>query len=145
MINDTMIFYADNLPGAGRRSERGFTLMELLIVMAILATMTAIAIPVYLTNIKRARETRLQHDLWVMREAIDKYTVDKEKAPLALQDLVGAGYIRAVPEDPITKSADTWQVEFETESLTKDAPPGIRDVKSGADGNDSNGKPYHEY
>jgi general secretion pathway protein G len=91
------------------------------------------------------REIRLQHDLWVMREAIDKYTVDKEKAPQSLQDLVTAGYLRAVPEDAITKSIDTWQTENESESLTKDAPVGIRDVKSGAEGTDSNGKAYSEY
>ena len=122
------------------RSQRGFTFLELLIVMTILAILATVAIPVYLQNIKHARETRLIHDLWVMREAIDKYTVDKEKAPLSLQDLVTAGYLRAVPEDAITKSTETWQTEMETEPLTKDAPPGIRNVKSGAEGADSNGK-----
>ncbi len=138
-----------------RRSERarhprlsgqgGFTFLELLIVMTILAILASVAIPAFLTNIKRARETRLQHDLWVMREAIDKYTVDKEKAPISLQDLVSAGYLRAVPEDAISKSSDTWQLEMETEKLSQDAPTGIRNVKSGAEGADSNDKPYSEY
>ena len=130
---------------ARQRGQRGFTFLELLIVMTILAILATVAIPAFLTNIKRARETRLQHDLWVMREAIDKYTVDKEKAPQSLQDLVTAGYLRAVPEDALTKSIDTWQLENESESLTKDAPVGIRNVKSGAEGTDSNGKPYSEY
>lgn len=127
------------------RGQRGFTFLELLIVMTILAILATVAIPAFLTNIKRARETRLQHDLWVMREAIDKYTVDKEKAPLSLQDLVTAGYLRAVPEDAISKTTDTWQLEMETEKLSQDAPAGIRNVKSGAEGTDSNGKPYNEY
>ncbi len=127
------------------RRHRGFTFLELLIVMTILAILAAVAIPTFLTNIRRARETRLQHDLWVMREAIDKYTVDKEKEPQTLQELVTAGYLRAIPEDPITKQVDTWRVEFETETLSQDTPPGIRDVKSGAEGTDSNGKPYNEY
>ena len=127
------------------RWQRGFTFLELLIVMTILAILVVVAVPVFLTNIKHAREVRLQHDLFVMREAIDKYTVDKEKAPQTLQDLVSAGYLRAVPEDPITRSTDTWRTEFEDEPLTLDATPGIRDVKSGAEGTDSNGKPYSEY
>jgi general secretion pathway protein G len=125
--------------------QRGFTFLELLIVMTILAILVVVAVPVFLTNIKHAREVRLQHDLFVMREAIDKYTVDKEQAPPTLQDLVTAGYLRALPEDPITRSTETWQVEMETETLRQDAQPGIRDVKSGAEGTDTNGKPYSEY
>ncbi len=127
------------------RGQGGFTFLELLIVMTILAILATVAIPAYLHNIKHARETRLLHDLWVMREAIDKYTVDKEKAPLSLQDLVTSGYLRAVPEDAISKSIDTWQLEMETEKISQDAPAGIRNVKSGAEGADSNGKPYSEY
>ena len=134
-------------PAAGPSStrQRGFTFLELLIVMTILAILAVVAVPSFLKNIKHARETRLQHDLWVMREAIDKYTVDKEKAPQSLQDLVSAGYLRAVPEDAITRSAETWRVEIESETLSQDATPGIRDVKSGAEGTDANGKPYSEY
>jgi general secretion pathway protein G len=127
------------------RRQRGFTFLELLIVMTILAILAVVAVPVFLTNIKHARETRLHHDLVVMREAIDKYTVDKEKAPQSLQELVSAGYLKFLPEDPITKSTDTWRIEMETETILPDATPGIRDVKSGAEGTDSNGKPYSEY
>ena len=110
--------------------------------MAILAV---VAIPTFMTNIRRARETRLQHDLLIMRDAIDKYTVDKEKAPQSLQELVSGGYLRTLPEDPITKSADSWRIEMESESVDSKVPPGIRDVKSGADGSDLNGKPFNEY
>ncbi len=127
------------------RRQRGFTFLELLIVMTILAILAVVAIPVFMTNIKRARETRLQHDLYVMREAIDKYTVDKEKAPASLQELVTGGYLRALPEDAITHSTETWRIEMETETLSPNVSPGIRDVKSGAEGTDTNGKPYSEY
>lgn len=128
-----------------QQKQHGFTFLELLIVITIMAILASVAIPMFMTNINRARETRLQQDLFVMRDGIDKYTVDKEKAPQSLQDLVTSGYLRAVPEDPITRSTDTWRLEMETESLSKDVPPGIRNVKSGADGADSNGKPYSEY
>jgi general secretion pathway protein G len=128
-----------------QQKQHGFTFLELLIVITIMAILASVAIPMFMTNINRARETRLQQDLFVMRDGIDKYTVDKEKAPQSLQDLVTSGYLRAVPEDPITRSTDSWRLEMESESLSKDAPPGIRNVKSGADGADSNGKPYSEY
>jgi general secretion pathway protein G len=125
--------------------QRGFTFLELLIVMTILAILAMVAIPSFMTNIRRARETRLQHDLVIMRDAIDKYTVDKEKAPQSLQDLVSGGYLRAMPEDPITRSSDSWRIEMESESVDSQTPPGIRNVKSGADGNDLNGKAFSEY
>ena len=128
---------------AGRQS--GFTFLELLIVMTIMAILASVAIPTFMAHIRSARETRLQQDLMVMRDAIDKYTVDKEKAPQNLQELVSGGYLRALPEDPITRSTDSWRIEMESESLSKDAPPGIRNVHSGADGNDQNGKAFSEY
>ena len=127
------------------KTQRGFTFLELMIVMAIMAILAMVAIPTFLTNIRHARETRLQQDLMVMRDAVDKYTVDKEKAPQSLQELVSGGYLRTVPEDPITRSTDSWRIEMESETLTKDASPGIRNVKSGADGADSNGKQFNEY
>lgn len=125
--------------------QGGFTFLELLIVMTILAILAMVAIPTFMTNIRRARETRLQHDLIIMRDAIDKYTVDKEKAPASLQDLVSGGYLRALPEDPITRSSDSWRIEMESAAIDSKTPPGIRDVKSGADGSDLNGKAFSEY
>ena len=128
-----------------KRFESGFTLMELVIVMTIVAILVVVALPVYVTHIKRAREIVLKQDLDEMRRAIDKYTVDKEKAPAQLSDLVSAGYIRKIPEDPITRSSTTWQVEMETESPSPDNPPGINNVKSGADGTGTDGVAYKDY
>jgi general secretion pathway protein G len=130
---------------ARAKSERGFTLMELVIVMTVIAILLAVALPIYVTHIRRAREIVLKQDLDEMRRAIDKFTVDKEKAPSSLDELVQAGYLRSVPVDPMTKTADTWQIEMETETTLPDAAPGIKDVRSGAEGADSQGKPYSEY
>lgn len=130
---------------ARAKSERGFTLMELVIVMTVIAILLAVALPIYVTHIRRAREIVLKQDLDEMRRAIDKFTVDKEKAPSSLDELVQAGYLRSVPVDPMTKTADTWQIEMETETTLPDAAPGIKDVRSGAEGADSQGKPYTEY
>jgi len=124
--------------------EKGFTLMELVIVMTVMAILLAMALPIYVTHVKRAKEIVLKQDLDEMRRAIDKYTIDKERAPQSLQDLVGS-YLRAVPVDPITKSADTWQVEMETEAPSPDVAPGIINVRSGAEGNDTSGRAYSEY
>lgn len=125
-------------------NQRGFTFLELMIVMAILAILAVVAIPTYLSNIKRARETRLQHDLWVMNQAIDSYTVDKEKAPEGLQDLVSAGYLRAIPGDAVNNnSTDSWL--YECKGDLSQGTASVCQVKSGAEGNDSNGKPYSEY
>lgn len=128
----------------GLKFEKGFTLMELVIVMTVMAILLAMALPVYVTHVKRAKEIVLKQDLDEMRRAIDKYTIDRERAPQSLQDLVG-GYLRAVPVDPITKSADTWQVEMETEAPSPDVPPGIINVRSGAEGSDTSGRAYSEY
>ncbi|HZN11110.1 MAG TPA: prepilin-type N-terminal cleavage/methylation domain-containing protein [Blastocatellia bacterium] len=124
--------------------EKGFTLMELVIVMTVMAILLAMALPIYVTHVKRAKEIVLKQDLDEMCRAIDKYTIDKERAPQSLQDLVGS-YLRAVPVDPITKSADTWQVEMETEAPSPDVAPGIINVRSGAEGNDTSGRAYSEY
>lgn len=128
-----------------RNRAAGFTLMELVIVMTVVAILMAVAIPIFITNIKRAKEVVLKTNLDEMRRAIDKYTVDKEKAPQTLQDLVTAGYLRSVPVDPLTRSSDTWRIEMETETASSDIPPGIKDVRSGAEGTDVEGKPYSEY
>src|SRR5271155_2301753 len=88
--------------------ERGFTLVELIIVMAVIGILLTIAIPAYVQSIKRAKEAVLKEDLHTMRVAIDQYTVDKEKAPQSLEDLVQAGYLKVVPIDPMTSRNDTW-------------------------------------
>ncbi|HZS08102.1 MAG TPA: hypothetical protein VFD58_24930 [Blastocatellia bacterium] len=92
-----------------------------------------------------AKEVMLLQSLDSMRRAIDNYTVDKQRAPQSLQELVKAGYLKTIPIDPIIKSAETWITEMEDEPFSPKAPAGIRNVLSGAKGKDSVGKAYSEY
>ncbi len=124
-------------------TERGFTFMELLIVMVIVAILAAVAIPRYLKHMQRAKEVVLQQNLWAMRRAIDYYSTDKEKPPASLQDLVSAGYLREIPKDPLCSDC-TW-IEVPSQSDDANSVGGIGDVKSSTQGNDSNGKAYSEY
>src|SRR6201989_3647133 len=99
----------NELPTRPSRSrEQGFTLLELMIVMVVISLLAAIAIPAYTSNIKHAREAVLNKDLHVLRQAIDSYTVDKQKAPQSLDDLVQSGYLKVMPIDPFTHRSDTW-------------------------------------
>lgn len=125
------------------RTEQGFTLLELMIVMTIIGLLAAIAIPSYVNNIRRAKEAVLREDLHTMREAIDSYTVDKQKAPQSLDDLVQAGYLKTMPVDPITGRSDTWiPAEDDTLSTIDQTEPGIDDVHSGAQATASDGTSY---
>ena len=130
---------------SGRRSL-GFTLIELMIVMAIISIILSIAIPMYQKAIIRSKESVLRNNLFTMRTIIDEYTYDKQKAPQTLQDLVTDGYLRAVPIDPMTGSDQTWRVEMEDAlSATSQNEPGIFDVKSGSDQKSLEGTPYSEW
>jgi general secretion pathway protein G len=126
-----------------QRPQRGFTLIELIIVCAIISILLGIMVPVYKIHILHANEAVLKEDLYHMRTAIDQYTQDKNKAPQALGDLVSAGYLHAIPKDPFTHSAETWQVVQEDvmESVDQTAP-GISDVKSGSSLVSSEGTTY---
>jgi general secretion pathway protein G len=131
---------------AAQRKVNGFTLIELMIVMAIIGILATMIIPRFVTTMKRAREAVLKEDLHVMRSAIDSYTMDKQKAPQSLQDLVQDGYLKAIPEDPLTHSKDTWAVNNSDAMSTVDqTEPGIDDVHSGSDEQDSNGQPYSSW
>jgi general secretion pathway protein G len=116
------------------RNAAGYTLVELMIVMAIISIMVAIAVPLYQKALIRSKESVLRNNLFTLRTTIDEYTYDKKKAPQQLQDLVSEGYLRAVPFDPITGSDQTWKTITE-DALTAvdETQPGIWDVCSGAD------------
>jgi len=119
---------------AAGRARRGFTLVELMIVMTIVSILVSIAIPIYQKSILRAKESLLRNNLFTLRTVIDEYTYDKQKAPQTLQELVSEGYLLKVPVDPITGSNTSWKVVMEdaTTSVSQ-TEPGIFDVRSGSD------------
>ena len=126
-----------------RRQDAGFTLMELMIVMAIIAILATLAVPSFKGALRSAREAVLKEDLQVMRSAIDSYTMDKQKAPQSLDDLVQDGYLRSIPEDPMTRSKETWVTDTsETLSSVDQTDGGINDVHSGSQDQGSDGQPY---
>ena len=111
--------------------------------MAVIAILASIAIPRYLASVKSAKEAVLKEDLHVMRDAIDSYTMDKGKAPQSLDDLVQAGYLKAIPTDPMTHSNETWvtQTDDTLESIDQ-SEPGVNDVHSGSQETSTNGEMY---
>jgi len=131
----------------------GFTLIELIVVIAIIGILATIAMPAMKNAPQRAREAVLKEDLYQMRSSIDQYLADKGHYPGSLEELVTEGYLRRLPEDPITKSSQTWQVEYASAEEEEDLEPngeggggpGIIDVRSGAEGNGLDGTPYSEW
>ena len=124
-------------------NQSGFTLIELIIVMSVIAILTLIAIPSYVRNVQRAKEAVLKEDLRVLRTAIDSYTVDKQQAPQSLNDLVQAGYIREIPNDPITNQND-WVPDRSNllSSIDQTDSGGIDDVHAGAQRKALDGSSY---
>ena len=129
-----------------RPHESGFTLFELMIVMAIIAVLASVAVPSYINAVRHGREAVLRQDLWVIRQAIDSYTVDKEKAPQSLDDLVQSGYLKAIPVDPMTQSSDTWMPDTSDTLMDIDQTAGgINNVHSGAQGLATDGSSYNTW
>jgi general secretion pathway protein G len=125
-----------------KRRQFGFTLIEMMVVMAIIAVLMSVAIPIYTRAILRAKESVLKNNLFTLRTVIDEYTYDKQKAPQSLEDLVSDGYLRQVPLDPMTGAAD-WKVIMEDATNTvNQSEPGIYNVHSASDKTSMEGTPY---
>lgn len=127
--------------GGGGARAGGFTLIELLVVMAIIAILLTIAGPRYFGHLDRARENTLHQSLAVMRDAIDKYRADTGVWPQDIQELVAKRYLRAVPQDPVTGSTETWEIVPPPDRIE----PGMWDVRSGAPGTARDGTRYGEW
>jgi general secretion pathway protein G len=126
----------------GRRRARGFTILELMIVMMIISILIGMAVVVYDKTVKRSREAVLKQDLQTMRQAIDNYTLDKQQAPQSLDDLVEAHYLREVPIDPVCHQKD-WVTHIGDTVLSPDqTSTGVDDVHSGCEQNGSDGTSY---
>ncbi len=129
-----------------RANASGFTLIELLVVIALIAILASMGVVQYRNSIQSTREAVLKTDLFRMRDAIDQYYADKTKYPASIDALVSDGYLRKIPEDPITRSADTWQtVPAEADPSNPSAEPGIYNVKSGAPGTALGGSAYSDW
>jgi general secretion pathway protein G len=128
------------------RRDAGFTLMELMIVMAIIGILATLAVPSFVGALRSAKEAVLKEDLQTMRTAIDSYTEDKQKGPQSLQDLIDNGYLRAIPVDPMTKANDTWVTDTSDAMRSVDeTDPGIDDVHSGSTETGSDGQSYSSW
>ena len=129
-----------------RTGNKGFTLVELLIVISLISILAAMGLVQYRNSVVAAKESTLKTDLFRMRDAIDQYYADKGKYPSSLDSLVSDGYMRKIPEDPFTKTADSWTtVPAEPDPNNPSAEPGVYDVKSGAQGTALDGSSYTDW
>jgi general secretion pathway protein G len=128
------------------RNTRGFTMIELLIVMTVIVVLASMAMVGYRNSVRRSQEAVLKENLFRMRDAMDQYYADKNKWPGDLSELVSEGYIREIPEDPITKSKDTWRTEqAEPDANNPASAGGIDNVFSGSDESALDGSKYSEW
>jgi general secretion pathway protein G len=125
-----------------RSRQSGFTLVELMIVISIIAILLAIAVPNYRGSLRHANESVLKQDLFTLRSAIDGYTMDKAKAPQSLDELVSSKYLRSIPKDPITGQQDWIPVQDDSLMSADQTEPGISDVHSASDKIASDGTAY---
>jgi general secretion pathway protein G len=125
--------------------RNGYTLIELIIVMAIISVLMMIAVPMYQKSIVSTKESLLRNNLFTLRTVIDEYTFDKKKAPQSLQDLVSEGYLRAVPIDPMTGNENWVTVQEDSLSMVDQTAPGISYVYSGSNQKSLSGAPYSEW
>lgn len=125
----------------------GFTLLELMVVITLIIILASAVFPTYQVAVTRAREAVLRDDLFTLRKLIDEFTLDKQRPPQSLEELVDAGYLRGgVPEDPFTRTNQTWQVDIEDVVVgPSQAVPGIVDVHSGSDETSLDGTPYNTW
>jgi general secretion pathway protein G len=137
----------EHLMQNGRRKRlRGFTFVEMMVVITIIVILISMAIPIYNRTITHANESVLKSNLYTLRTVIDNYTYDKQKAPQRLDDLVSEGYLRVIPMDPITKSNQGWRTIMEDASQSvNQSEPGIFDVKSSSDKMSLEGTPYSDW
>jgi general secretion pathway protein G len=124
-----------------RRTFSGFTLIELMVVLAILMLLLTVAAPRYFTGVDRAKEVALKQNLAVMREAVDKFYGDQSRYPHTLEELMERKYIRTIPVDPLTESAKTWIIVPPSD----DTPGGLYDLHSGATGTAMDGSNYGDW
>jgi general secretion pathway protein G len=124
------------------RGDRGFTLIELMIVISIMLILMAIALPMYNQSVLRAREAVLRQDLFTLRQVIDQYTLDKQKAPQSLDDILQAGYLKRIPADPMTGQPNWEVVQEDVLQTAEQQEPGISDVHSASNNTASDGTAY---
>jgi len=128
-----------------RQHSRGFTLIEMMIVISLILILISIALPVYNRSILRAKESVLKQDLFTLRQVISQYTLDKQKAPQSLDDVVQAGYLKVIPKDPFTNEAN-WAPEQEDSTMAVDQQePGIVDVHSASNETATDGTAYSSW
>ncbi len=125
--------------------KKGYTLLELMIVVAIVGILVTLAIPSFQQSTMKAKEAALKQNLFTMRAVLDQFYADRGDYPESLETLVEEKYLRAIPVDPFTRSSTTWDEIYEEQEEGDDSPAGIYDIKSGSDGYALDGTPYKEW